>query len=247
MVTIKELKKISIANGKPKRWREKILRLGGTYLSWFFIKLPITANQVTFLMLLVGIISAIMFAVGSYFYSLIGILLFSLYLFIDYADGNVARYKKMCSFKGAYLDIITHIIVNSLVLFCISIGVYFNNPTPIPNYLFLIAGFISAWCFLMKDEIIFWKRQIYIQEVQRGNLNKLKKIKHSHTPPHENKIKLEILDFLRVGLIFNFLFFATIFNLLPYIILPYCMLRVIYFFQKFFCELKLSGEEKEFI
>ena len=241
MATIKELKKINIANGKPKRWRQKILRLGGTYLSWFFIKLPITANQVTFLMLFVGIISAIMFTVGSYFYSLIGIFLFSLYLFIDYADGNVARYKKMCSLKGAYLDTMNHIIVYSLVLFCISIGVYFNNPTPIPNYIFLIAGFTSAWCFLMKRAVIFMSWQIYIQN---GKIDKLKKIKHPHISPNENKIRFEIFDFLGIGMIFNLLFFATIFNLLPYMILPYSMLHIIYFFQKFFYELKFSGEEK---
>lgn len=100
-----------------------------------FSLLPFTPNQYT--------LSTILFAILCFFclvkkQILIAILFFLIASFLDFVDGAVARYKKMESKKGAYLDTIIDRFVEVILLF----GILFLD---LPNV--FLKNYI--WIFLI--------------------------------------------------------------------------------------------------
>jgi phosphatidylglycerophosphate synthase len=68
------------------------------------LRLGLTPNQVTLLSVVVGLAAAASFAVGSAPALVAGALLLQLSLVLDCVDGDVARYRRMFSPVGAWLD-----------------------------------------------------------------------------------------------------------------------------------------------
>ena len=112
------------------------------YFTWVFLLTPISANQVTILSLIFGLVSAIFFSYGSY---LVGSLLFLFALLLDYVDGEIARFRKNSSIKGVYLDIISHYIIDPFMFLGVSIGVFKITFDPI----ILVFGGVSAICVML--------------------------------------------------------------------------------------------------
>lgn len=73
-------------------------------ISALLARTPITANQVTLLSFLTGIVGAVFFAVGGYFSMVLGGCLVQLSSIIDGCDGDIARLKETVSAKGGWLD-----------------------------------------------------------------------------------------------------------------------------------------------
>jgi len=114
MESIKELRNICqkpvvAENGWYVRF---FVRKVSIHFTWIFLNTPITANQISFLMILLGTIGGFSFILRGYTGALIGTILLQLYLILDCADGEVARYKSQCSLKGKYLDYIANDIVH---------------------------------------------------------------------------------------------------------------------------------------
>ena len=74
------------------------------YLAPSFIRFGVTANQITFLSLLVGLSGCILMAWGGYVGRLVGIGLITLWQVLDCVDGHVARTSGTASHLGAFLD-----------------------------------------------------------------------------------------------------------------------------------------------
>jgi hypothetical protein len=68
------------------------------------LRLGLTPNQVTVLSVVVGLAAAAMFAVGRPWALVTGAALLQLSLVVDCVDGDVARYRRMFSPVGAWLD-----------------------------------------------------------------------------------------------------------------------------------------------
>ena len=202
-------------------WRRIFKRKISIYLTWFLIQTPITPNQVTFLMLITGLISAWFFTKGIYFYSLIAIFFLTLSSFLDACDGEVARYRNKYSSNGTYLDLMVHIIVDPLIILSIAIGIYLNNPSPIPNYVFLILGFLGMYGLLMSSIVKLKRYELYVTS---GEIEKLKKVHKEIIPPDTNNIKREITEFIKIHKILNIVFFFGIFNLLSYLTIIYAII-----------------------
>lgn len=81
-----------------------ILTKAGVYPSWLFLRLGLSANQVTVLSFLIGLGGCVMIALGDFFTTLLGIILLQIWILLDYADGNVARYNGKCTPLGAFID-----------------------------------------------------------------------------------------------------------------------------------------------
>ncbi|MBI2085176.1 MAG: CDP-alcohol phosphatidyltransferase family protein [Candidatus Aenigmarchaeota archaeon] len=91
-----------------------------------FSKIPITPNQWTLLSLIFG---GAGFLLASIYGNLIAsLVLFFLAFFFDYVDGAVARYSKLETKKGAYIDGISDRFVEAFIIF----GLMFYK---IPNVL----------------------------------------------------------------------------------------------------------------
>lgn len=116
-----------------------IYRKAGIQIAKIFVKTPVTANQVTIMGFVLGVISAVFFALGDYVYLLIGIILLHLRIAFDFADGVVARAKNMCSNYGAWLDHVTDRLVDPLVFFGLCWGMYQEVQHP----LIWLFGFTS--------------------------------------------------------------------------------------------------------
>jgi len=77
----------------------------------------IKPNQVTFFLILISILGALLLASSNFSYQLIGILLVYFGFILDKVDGEVARYKELITLQGGYLDELYHFIVPSFLLF----------------------------------------------------------------------------------------------------------------------------------
>ena len=89
-----------------------------TFLTRTFIKLNISANQVTFLSCVFGLMGIL----GLYMeYRILSVSFFYFYTVLDYSDGWVARYTGTESKQGYNLDHINHGIVTTILLSVTSI------------------------------------------------------------------------------------------------------------------------------
>lgn len=111
------------------------------YVTRLLIPTGITANQVVFITVMLGLISAVCFAFGSAFMTLAGAFFFQLWYLSDHVDGQIARYRKTSSLTGTFYDFYAHYIVHFLVLGGLALGLYIRYM----DLRFLILGLIA--CF----------------------------------------------------------------------------------------------------
>lgn len=118
-------------------WNRHVVSHFSLYITKLLLYTPITANQITFLMLLLGIIGPI-FLFNGFF--VIGLLLLHLAVVLDNVDGEIARYKNQKSMMGKYLDGVYHVVVSQFMLFGYAYGIYNLHPSK----LLIIFGFLAA-------------------------------------------------------------------------------------------------------
>jgi len=157
--------------------------------------------------------------------------------FIDHSDGEVARYRKKGSFRGYFLDLMSHTIINPLVIIGISVGAYFNNPTGIPKEIFLIFGFIGAYSLMINNFVKLKRYEVYINLKELGRLGKLRESAVEKEDAKKNIIKREILDFFKIS-IFDAVFLFGILNLLPYLVFIYGVLFPLQALKRMYSEFK---------
>lgn len=144
---IKEIRDTT-AKVHPGPWyARKIIRRISPYITWLFLRTPITANQITILMIAVGIVASALFALGGSLTTLIGALVLQLFYILDHVDGEIARCRNTCSTTGIYLDRLANYIVNPLAFIGITIGLY----QQFPSLALLIFGLIASWSLLLLD------------------------------------------------------------------------------------------------
>lgn len=155
---IKELRKI-LDPGVPEPVYFRVCRWFAVYLTRPLLFTPIKPNHVTLFMLLVGILASIMFLPGTYIYSLLGAILIQFHVFFDCIDGSIARFKRMISLQGEYVDSVSHPIVYSLLYFFMSIGLYFKTD----SVLFLFLGTSIIISYHLYNSAIFTVHKIRLR------------------------------------------------------------------------------------
>lgn len=121
METIKELKKICQPDLK-EAWINRIMRNISPYITKFLLLLGLNANQVTFIILVLGIIGGLMFFFPKLWF--IGIIFLFIAFILDHSDGEVARYRKTISLKGCYIGDIYHVIVPKIYFAGLTFSTY---------------------------------------------------------------------------------------------------------------------------
>jgi len=96
----------------------------GYYLSLVVIRLPVSANQVTFISMLVGLTGGGLFMKGELIWNIYGALLLVLSYGLDYCDGVVARLKDQCSPYGAAFDDFADCIVDTAIFAGLGYGTW---------------------------------------------------------------------------------------------------------------------------
>lgn len=140
-----------------------------------FLKLSLSANQVSCLGIIIGIIAAILVTTGIYWQVLTGAILMQIWLILDSVDGNIARYKKTFTLFGKFLEEINGTIMS--VLFFSSVGFaasrmpgFLPQFVEIPYYMFSILGLIASFSIIFRHlisrhfEVIYYKDQEFKNE-----------------------------------------------------------------------------------
>jgi len=204
-VNIKKLREICQRTKKDTQPGWYLLtRKISIYITWLFIKTPITANQVTVLSIFIGLLGGVMLFIDHPFMPLVATICLFVYHLLDKVDGEIARYHKKTSREGVYLDEIGHSLVFPVFFVVLGLRLYAETP----NLVFPLLGFVTAFLFLFA----------------RNNKNAMCRIRHLKSSQKKHKGDLVsgggitglILNSLRVfvgvlenGLIIFFLFFVA--------------------------------------
>ena len=138
-----------------------VLRKISPYFTRFFIEHGITANQVSALGILIGILSAFILSTGN-FIMLVGCLLYQLWNLFDSIDGEIARVTDTKTLSGKYLETIAESIAESCFVLFLGIGL----SRMLNDDLFLHLGPIfavfamSLYCFARaRDQLLSTKTE----------------------------------------------------------------------------------------
>lgn len=95
-----------------------------TQILKYLAKTKITPNQVTFISFLIALIAGFLFSKGTYLYLVLGAILVELSFTLDCVDGQLARFRNMCSSFGAWFDGILDRLSEFTILFGLCFGFY---------------------------------------------------------------------------------------------------------------------------
>ena len=91
------------------------LRKLSPYVTRLLLKTPITANGVTYLMIITGVSISAALQIPGFFGLFVAFLLSQLQMLWDCCDGEIARWRETQSPKGVFLDRVGHYLTESLI------------------------------------------------------------------------------------------------------------------------------------
>lgn len=136
------------------------------------IKLPVTANMVSIFTLGAGFVSALFFALGGYWHTLLGALLCLFASILDGCDGEVARLKLLESDFGCWLETLCDYAFYFLLLTGMTIGQWRGSGSKI----YLVWGGLLLFGALVSFLTVGWQRQ----QLAAGRPEQYLGIWHSH-------------------------------------------------------------------
>jgi len=152
---------------KDNLWGSLVLRRISYYPTWLFLRLGVSANEVTGISLIIGCVGCIFLASGNYDNTIIGVLLINMWALFDYVDGNVARYNDSCSKYGEFLDAFDGIVVSELLFLSAGIGVFrypdsslnslirfFSLVVTVDKSAFLVLGALSSLLISLRARVL---------------------------------------------------------------------------------------------
>ena len=113
-------------------------------MRWPLLKTNLTPNQITVFWIFLQLLAAGLMLFGAYSLNVVGVLLYTFAMLLDYIDGQIARIKKMHSFTGIFLEEIGIYTGSPLFILCLSFGV----ARSFGDIRYFFLGVIAALCFL---------------------------------------------------------------------------------------------------
>jgi len=181
MESINELRHIcQLPRKKYDKWYGAyVCRRISIYITRALIPLGISANTVTFIFLVIGLLACVFFSLGYEYWFLVGAILLHIWYLIDHVDGEIARYRNSSSVSGIYFDKMVHYIVHTSYYFCLGWGVYRDLGITLAIAVGYIAGFSMLLITVTNDlkdstilqKLIFNKKGIVLSNRDEiGNL-----------------------------------------------------------------------------
>lgn len=121
----------------------RLNRVWSIYLTWIFIRLPFTPNQITIFGTALFLVGAGMFLFHTRLTNVIGVFLFMLSYALDAVDGELARWRKLPSrfdMGGVYVEPVSHDVQYGWMFLPIALGVYLQTGSPWA----FVAGFAAT-------------------------------------------------------------------------------------------------------
>jgi CDP-L-myo-inositol myo-inositolphosphotransferase len=139
-------------------------------ISRFLVKTNIKPNLISFFSFVLCLVSAILFALGSYIYVLIAGLIAQLSSIIDGCDGEVARLKFQESDYGAWFDTVLDRYADGLMLFGMMYGcwsLYGNIEIWVAGFVAIIGSFVNSYTAIRYDSILSRQKKRPLMRVGR--------------------------------------------------------------------------------
>ncbi len=149
------------ADGWTSRYLNRYVSL---FVSRYLTGIPITPNQLSLLILGVGLAGAFIASIGTYASLLLGATLFQLQSILDGCDGELSRVTFRGSYLGEWLDTIGDDLTN--YAFFLGAGVGLSEATS--NNLFFAAGLVTALAGGLGSAIEY----AYLVRIRSGDLLK---------------------------------------------------------------------------
>ena len=149
---------------KSKWWTSHVYSLASVPFAALFLRMSLSANQVTVIWIMIGMIGVVLLAFPFRWTTLVGCLCFFLHTTLDFSDGIVARARHHVSSTGIFLDRIGHDLIYPSLMFALSIrGIKYFPPAWI-----LTTGFIASLTFFLYNNnrrskllsYLVWQRQL---------------------------------------------------------------------------------------
>lgn len=197
MESIKELRERLQKNQLGHPILQRVLSI---YITRAILPTRITANQVTALMLLVGVASAIPLFMG---YIWTGLALSYLCILLDASDGEVARYRKSYSLKGIYLDLINHLAIQAW--FFLGLGYAIAQYQTGQMYtVVLVAAMVGALSFPLRRANGDLHREIYVHHyTSHPERFPLPHIPHKEEGKEETKLRLGLIGLIKKAIYYS--------------------------------------------
>jgi phosphatidylglycerophosphate synthase len=194
-------------------------------LTPIFIILGISANQATYIRILIGLSSILLIFSGKIF---IGIIIFFLGDIVDCVDGNISRIKNSATYYGKFLDGWADIVIENLLIF--SLTYYYLSIINLNNIeimLFVITIVTNLSFNLLLDRYHNFRRWVNESDI---NIN---------FPPVLNTKNLIIANILN-----DFRYLSLLFiiydNSSKYFIFLFLFVSILYSIHKTILVLKIS-------
>ena len=208
-------------------WCHFVVRPISYYPSWLFLRLGISANKVTTIGTIIGVIGCVFLALGSYWEVIAGAILVNVRFLFDVVDGNIARYSNSCTKYGAYIDVMSSYAMAALIPIAAGIGM-FRHPDhylcslfhfffgiEVDNTIYLVLGVLTSFLyistFLVSDKLgltfsitpnKFYKPEVYSRRSLWGLI-----YRGGHILENEDGIVLPLLFLVAIaGVLSIFLF-----------------------------------------
>ncbi len=165
---------------------------------------PITPNQITVFVTLLGLYSGFCFAQPGYRPKVIGSILFLWTSILDGCDGEIARAKKMISKIGGWLDLWGDNVVHVAVFYGVGVGLFRDTD----KVMYLKLGWAAVWGTLISASLASyqtWRHGKSSFTSVSGDVNNL-----SHEPVWRQKL-IQMSDALaRRDFVYGVVFLAVI-------------------------------------
>lgn len=137
-------------NSRSSLWVQLWVRKASFPVTYCFINLGWSANEVSVLSWVLIFVSAVFLSINNFWWMLAGVILTNFWLVLDCVDGNIARVKKNKSFMGDYFDAVAGYGPFSFTTLALGIAAY--NTTFLVSegykFWFIVVGGFGAMCNL---------------------------------------------------------------------------------------------------
>ena len=152
LVKLYEIRRLSVKNNQVEFNRNYYFSSKfSIYISWVFINLGISANQVTGILFITGFSSCLTYLSNNPVNVILGYFLWKLHAVLDLCDGEVARFNKKFTFNGIYWDYMTHDILYPLCFVCINYSLYQRFGMNSFLYTAAFGGIVVSLIFSVKN------------------------------------------------------------------------------------------------
>jgi len=211
------------------------------YVTRPLLSTNITPNQITIFWVLLQIVASGLLLFGVYWINVVAVLLYIFAMLLDYVDGQIARIKKIKTYKGIFLEELGIYFGNPLFFLCLGIGLY--RSTHLLWY--PILGGLAA-IFQLYSKLAVVHADAYKDPVFRENIEKMKQ---KLTLRSAEKKKTDLIFFIfRRSQPFNVMFFGIILNFPEVVLIIYTALFFLDMLRKLYTQLRtLHRWDKELV